>query len=777
MRSPQTTSRMPAIDWLRVLAVRRDLLRPRRLHLQPSLASRSIRNAQTSLAVSVYGAFIYQWAVPLLFLLAGASSWFSLQHRTGQAYLGERMRRLLIPLLVGSVVLIPWIGYMSALNQGNFRGLVLAIRPDPFRADVGVAADVPQHRHGLDRALPHELAPVVPRLSARVLGVSLVLRRGRSPMPALVALCERRGGLLAAGRANGGGQDGARSGLSRLSGLVRHARVLPLFVYGRLFMTDARFLRAVERDRLGLAGRRLCRLRAHARELRTRILLPRWYAHPATRLTTCSTRCCWRSTPGRGCWRSSAAGCAGCRSTTRRGAMPTGAVLPFYILHQVAIATIGRVVVEWNAGVAVKFVVISGAAFVATMVTYECFVRRSRLLRVLFGCEGGARRRRQSARRRRRSRFARADGTRGAPRVARRTEAMAMQTVRRNGSKRQHGRRSGTCPCARSPTRRLGHPMPARRVPARGGRPLPGPRGYPLIGMLPDLFRHVCALPLLRDAWRSYGDAVQLPMGPYTVCFFANPDAVKHILVDNRDNYRRAQYQIRWLSRLMGTGLIVSDGELWRRRRHIMHKLFTAKAVQGYATAMASAVQEVVEAGSAAWRMARPEVELSGEMVRLSMDALGRSVLGFDARASLDRMNEAILTVSSSLLHQAPTLLPLWLPTSSNIRFRRAMRQFDELFYGVIRARRAEPETDTTASDVLSLMLRAEDDRGEPMSDAGGPRRGADDLLRRTRVDVDGARLGLPCPRPASRGPNDGSTRRSTGSWATICRRPRSSSA
>jgi cytochrome P450 len=104
-------------------------------------------------------------------------------------------------------------------------------------------------------------------------------------------------------------------------------------------------------------------------------------------------------------------------------------------------------------------------------------------------------------------------------------------------------------------------------------------------------------------------------------------------------------------------------------------------------------------------------------MVRLSMDALGRSVLGFDARASLDRMNEAILTVSFSLHNQAPSMFPLSLPLPKNIRFKRAVRQFDELFYGLIRSRRAELESETTASDVLSLMLRAEDDCGERLSE------------------------------------------------------------
>ena len=260
---------------------------------------------------------------------------------------------------------------------------------------------------------------------------------------------------------------------------------------------------------------------------------------------------------------------------------------------------------------------------------------------------------------------------------------------------------------------------PSRRGAVGGGKPLPGPRGYPLIGMLPDLFRHVSALPLLKDAWRTYGDAVQVPLGPYKAICFTHPDAVKQIMVEKRDNYPRAQYQIRWLSRILGTGLVSSEGELWRKRRHLMHKLFTVKAVQGYATSMASAVQDVIDGWERRLANDQPDLELNGEMARLSMDALGRSVLGFDARSSLDQMNEAIVALSWSLIHQAPTPFPppLWLPLPENVRFKRARRQFDELIYEVIRARRATLETDTTASDVLSLMLRAQDDDGEPMSD------------------------------------------------------------
>ena len=88
-------------------------------------------------------------------------------------------------------------------------------------------------------------------------------------------------------------------------------------------------------------------------------------------------------------------------------------MLPFYILHQVAVATAGTIVAEWNAGVAVKFVVISGVAFATTMLTYEFLVRRSRPLRRLFGLKP-MRRRERSVDGHLRSRFLTAVGAQGA---------------------------------------------------------------------------------------------------------------------------------------------------------------------------------------------------------------------------------------------------------------------------------------------------------------------------------------------------------------------------
>ncbi|HUR35973.1 MAG TPA: acyltransferase [Vicinamibacterales bacterium] len=387
MGSPQTASRIPAFDWLRVLAVLA-IFFGHVAYIFGVSADASIRNTETSLALSVYGGFVYQWAVPLLFLLAGASGWCSLQNRTSQAYLRERVRRLLIPLLFGSVVLIPWIGYMSALNHDSFAGPYWQFFPIHF-ARTWAALQMPQHHHGLialyDTSWHLWFLGYLLLFSA----LSLALQRGPSRVPALVSLCQRRGGLLLLVLPMVAVRMALGAAFPAYTDWSDTIVFFICFVYGRLFMTDARFLRAVARDGLvwlavGCAGFALI--------LATFALgyFSRWNAHPGytadyllNQVLLAVNTWAWvlALVAGGLRWLS-------IDSAARR--YVTGAVLPFYILHQVAVATIGTIAVEWHAGVAVKFVVISAAAFAATMVTYECFVRRSRPLRVLFGVKAEA---------------------------------------------------------------------------------------------------------------------------------------------------------------------------------------------------------------------------------------------------------------------------------------------------------------------------------------------------------------------------------------------------
>jgi hypothetical protein len=61
------------------------------------------------------------------------------------------------------------------------------------------------------------------------------------------------------------------------------------------------------------------------------------------------------------------------------------AVLPFYVLHQTIIVSIGYVVKDWPWAVLPKFAFLASTSFLLILVVYEFVVKRINFLRFLFG--------------------------------------------------------------------------------------------------------------------------------------------------------------------------------------------------------------------------------------------------------------------------------------------------------------------------------------------------------------------------------------------------------
>lgn len=108
------------IDWLRVIAVL--LLIPfHSMHifiLQPY----SVVYIKNSLGINCFEPitqFIYEFHMPLLFVLAGASAYLSLRVRSVNQFIKERFKRLLIPAVYGITFLIPPMTYIYRISKGD----------------------------------------------------------------------------------------------------------------------------------------------------------------------------------------------------------------------------------------------------------------------------------------------------------------------------------------------------------------------------------------------------------------------------------------------------------------------------------------------------------------------------------------------------------------------------------------------------------------------------------------------------------------------------------
>jgi peptidoglycan/LPS O-acetylase OafA/YrhL len=125
------TRRVHYIDWLRVLAVA--LLVP--FHsarvfdgFEPFYA----KNAVTGGLFDTFVMVVSFWHMPLLFLLAGASTYFALAKRDGRGYLRERVLRLLVPFAFGLLLIVPPQGWFGAMTNAGYKGSLPAYWPSFF---------------------------------------------------------------------------------------------------------------------------------------------------------------------------------------------------------------------------------------------------------------------------------------------------------------------------------------------------------------------------------------------------------------------------------------------------------------------------------------------------------------------------------------------------------------------------------------------------------------------------------------------------------------------
>lgn len=73
--------------------------------------------------------FLNQWRLPLLFIISGMGTYYSLQKRTGGQFIRERNIRLLIPFIFGMLFVIPPQVYIERLVKNQFTGSYLDFWP------------------------------------------------------------------------------------------------------------------------------------------------------------------------------------------------------------------------------------------------------------------------------------------------------------------------------------------------------------------------------------------------------------------------------------------------------------------------------------------------------------------------------------------------------------------------------------------------------------------------------------------------------------------------
>jgi glucans biosynthesis protein C len=380
-----------------------------------------VKNDQQSLTLMVLVGFVSQWGMPLFFTIAGFAAWHSLTKRTATAFIIDRARRLIVPLVFGIFVLVPpqlYYGlranpeYQDSYRQfyPNFFHIVLKFDfPEFIRPDPAVGLFGPAHLWFLYYLFFFSIV---------ALPLFVYLRRedGRRLVARLAVLCQKPGVIF----------------LLALPVIVIETFILsedspgwnryayiPFLICGYLFAADGRFEETLSRYRkIGLAGGALTVIAFFAVSVLTyqaHTDPTRGYAWDAILwrlLKSCSSflwivailGCAHRYRHRQIAHKENDSSAAVSSKDSDRQSVPqrnfhrgfesarsvrqyvNEAVMPFYIIHQTVIVVIGFYVVKWRAGVTMKYLLIATATFVVTLFLFEV-IRRTNLTRFLFGMQ------------------------------------------------------------------------------------------------------------------------------------------------------------------------------------------------------------------------------------------------------------------------------------------------------------------------------------------------------------------------------------------------------
>ncbi|HUK36744.1 MAG TPA: cytochrome P450 [Vicinamibacterales bacterium] len=239
----------------------------------------------------------------------------------------------------------------------------------------------------------------------------------------------------------------------------------------------------------------------------------------------------------------------------------------------------------------------------------------------------------------------------------------------------------------------------------------PGPRGLPILGMLPAVRRN--PIRAFTEAALRFGDVVSFKIGPRRGFLISSPDDVRHVLQDNARNYHKSPLYDK-LRVVLGNGLLTSEDEFWLRQRRIAQPAFHRQRLVALADAMARTARNASSSWQSLAAVGRP-IDIDEEMMQLTRTVVLQTLLGADLGPFTSSIDQAWTIVNQRIGENFWSLGFDRLPTPKYRRFQQALAILRGAVDHVIGERRRHP---VEAGDLLSMLMSARDEEtGEAMTD------------------------------------------------------------
>jgi cytochrome P450 len=220
-------------------------------------------------------------------------------------------------------------------------------------------------------------------------------------------------------------------------------------------------------------------------------------------------------------------------------------------------------------------------------------------------------------------------------------------------------------------------------------------------------------LPFFCTLDQQYGPFSYHQLGFFEVYLVTGPEAAQEIMVTHADKFHKGRFVHAAFDLLLGNGLLLSEGDFWKRQRKLAQPSFHSKRIEAYAEAIVSAAQKML----ARWQDGAL-ISIDHEMMAVTLEIVVKTLFSADVSEQGPRVSQLmdmILPAANTELELVAPLPP-WVPLPSRVRLKAATQELDQMISTIIAERRALG-ADYDNGDLLSMLMLARDDDGQPMSD------------------------------------------------------------
>ena len=237
-----------------------------------------------------------------------------------------------------------------------------------------------------------------------------------------------------------------------------------------------------------------------------------------------------------------------------------------------------------------------------------------------------------------------------------------------------------------------------------------GPKGGRVMGNMREFNRDMFGF--VERCAREFGDVVFTRFLYVPAYFLFHPEHIEYVLATGSKNFvKPMSLRSPFFMRLVGNGLVTSEGDFWRRQRRLAQPAFHRDRVASYGETMVAFAERMLSP----WRDGETR-DAHEEMMRLTQSIVVKTLFSADVSDEADRVGAALRRIVRPFASQATLkwILDNRLPTPGHFRYNRAVREIDRVVYQIISERRA---SGADTGDLLSMLLRAQDEDGSQMTD------------------------------------------------------------